>query len=109
MHHPSGKRLEWLAIIWWVDTKFYNTPMKSWLTVSKDTNNWYSLRSPVYILQIILHATVHEEHIDTTSADSKSIVQAASHLYAFLLQFRGLGVDTVFLLASGDSSTLFVS
>ena len=39
IHQPSVKGLKWLAKIWWDDTKFYNTPLKSWLTVSKDINN----------------------------------------------------------------------
>ncbi|KAK7802160.1 hypothetical protein U0070_002754, partial [Myodes glareolus] len=34
---PSGRGLKWFANICWHDTKFYNTPMRSWLTVSKDT------------------------------------------------------------------------
>lgn len=40
----SVKSLKWLAKIWWDDTKFYNTPPKSWLTVSKDINNWVFLK-----------------------------------------------------------------
>nr|5KEL_C Chain C, c13C6 variable Fab domain heavy chain [Homo sapiens]5KEL_J Chain J, c13C6 variable Fab domain heavy chain [Homo sapiens]5KEL_M Chain M, c13C6 variable Fab domain heavy chain [Homo sapiens]5KEM_D Chain D, c13C6 variable Fab domain heavy chain [Homo sapiens]5KEM_I Chain I, c13C6 variable Fab domain heavy chain [Homo sapiens]5KEN_J Chain J, c13C6 variable Fab domain heavy chain [Homo sapiens]5KEN_Q Chain Q, c13C6 variable Fab domain heavy chain [Homo sapiens] len=33
---PSGKGLEWLALIWWDDDKYYNPSLKSQLSISKD-------------------------------------------------------------------------
>ena len=39
MCQPSGKGVEWLAHIWWNDNKYYNTALKSRLTISKDTSN----------------------------------------------------------------------
>nr|AAH92065.1 Igh protein [Mus musculus] len=39
IRQPSGKGLEWLAHIWWNDNKYYNTALKSRLTISKDTSN----------------------------------------------------------------------
>ncbi|WP_252408285.1 immunoglobulin heavy chain variable domain-containing protein, partial [Escherichia coli] len=36
---PLGKGLEWLANIWWNDDKYYNSALKSRLTISKDTSN----------------------------------------------------------------------
>ena len=38
IRQPSGKGLEWLAHIWWDDDKYYNTALKSGLTISKDTS-----------------------------------------------------------------------
>nr|7O2Z_H Chain H, anti-PAS Fab 2.2 chimeric heavy chain [Mus musculus] len=39
IRQPSGKGLEWLANIWWTDDKYYNSVLKSRLTISKDTFN----------------------------------------------------------------------
>nr|4YZF_E Chain E, FAB fragment of Immunoglobulin (IgG) molecule [Mus musculus]4YZF_G Chain G, FAB fragment of Immunoglobulin (IgG) molecule [Mus musculus]4YZF_I Chain I, FAB fragment of Immunoglobulin (IgG) molecule [Mus musculus]4YZF_K Chain K, FAB fragment of Immunoglobulin (IgG) molecule [Mus musculus] len=39
IRQPSGKGLEWLAHIWWSASKYYNTALKSRLTISKDTSN----------------------------------------------------------------------
>ncbi|EDL16189.1 mCG1029835, partial [Mus musculus] len=38
IRQPSGKGLEWLANIWWDDSKYYNAALKSRLTISKDTS-----------------------------------------------------------------------
>ncbi|KFO20655.1 Ig heavy chain V-II region SESS [Fukomys damarensis] len=43
IRQPPGKGLEWLANFWWDDTKYYNSALKSRLTISKDTNNQVSL------------------------------------------------------------------
>ncbi|KFO34290.1 Ig heavy chain V-II region SESS [Fukomys damarensis] len=43
IRQPPGKGLEWLAHIWWNDDKYYNSALKSRLTISKDTNNQVSL------------------------------------------------------------------
>ncbi|KAL1765604.1 immunoglobulin heavy chain variable region [Sigmodon hispidus] len=39
IRQPSGKGLEWLAIVWWDGDKRYNPSLKSRLTISKDTSN----------------------------------------------------------------------
>ena len=39
VRQSPGKGLEWLAHIWWNDNKYYNTALKSRLTISKDTSN----------------------------------------------------------------------
>ncbi|KAL4670590.1 hypothetical protein H8957_016939, partial [Semnopithecus entellus] len=38
IRQPSGKALEWLASIYWNDSKYYSTSLKSRLTISKDTS-----------------------------------------------------------------------
>ncbi|KFO34287.1 Ig heavy chain V-II region SESS [Fukomys damarensis] len=43
IRQPPGKGLEWLANIDWDDDKYYNSALKSRLTISKDTNNQVSL------------------------------------------------------------------
>ena len=41
---PSVRGWKWFANICWYDTKFDNTPTRSRLIVSKDTNNWEFLK-----------------------------------------------------------------
>ncbi|XP_010620171.2 immunoglobulin heavy variable 2-70D [Fukomys damarensis] len=43
IRQPPGKSLEWLSSIYWDDDKYYNSALKSRLTISKDTNNQVSL------------------------------------------------------------------
>uniref|UniRef100_A0A2K5LHE2 Ig-like domain-containing protein n=1 Tax=Cercocebus atys TaxID=9531 RepID=A0A2K5LHE2_CERAT len=38
IRQPPGKALEWLAQIYWTDSKDYSTSLKSRLTISKDTS-----------------------------------------------------------------------
>uniref|UniRef100_A0A8D2F1X9 Ig-like domain-containing protein n=1 Tax=Theropithecus gelada TaxID=9565 RepID=A0A8D2F1X9_THEGE len=38
IRQPPGKALEWLAHIYWTDSKDYSTSLKSRLTISKDTS-----------------------------------------------------------------------
>ncbi|EHH25640.1 hypothetical protein EGK_21545, partial [Macaca mulatta] len=38
IRQPPGKALEWLASIYWNDSKYYSTSLKSRLTISKDTS-----------------------------------------------------------------------
>ncbi|KFO34292.1 Ig heavy chain V-II region SESS [Fukomys damarensis] len=38
-----GKGLEWMANVWWDNDKYYNSALKSRLTISKDTNSQVSL------------------------------------------------------------------
>ena len=61
------------------------------------------------MLHVLLNTIVHGEHTDTVSVDNCFSVEGASQLFAFLLQFMGLGMNTDFLLASQVSSLLFVS
>nr|7UR6_D Chain D, Heavy Chain [Macaca mulatta]7UR6_H Chain H, Heavy Chain [Macaca mulatta]7UR6_J Chain J, Heavy Chain [Macaca mulatta] len=38
IRQPPGKALEWLAGIYWTDSKYYNLSLKTRLTISKDTS-----------------------------------------------------------------------
>uniref|UniRef100_A0A2K6K4F6 Ig-like domain-containing protein n=1 Tax=Rhinopithecus bieti TaxID=61621 RepID=A0A2K6K4F6_RHIBE len=38
IRQPPGKALEWLALIYWDDDKYYSPSLKSRLTISKDTS-----------------------------------------------------------------------
>nr|CAD18854.1 immunoglobulin heavy chain [Mus musculus] len=91
IRQPSGKGLEWLANIWWNDHKYYNSALKSRLTISKDTSN----------NQVFLKIS----SVDT--ADTATYYCAHYSNYAYALDYWGQGTSVTVSSAKTTAPSVY--